>query len=111
MITVVTDNHFSRKGDGGLIVSVYVCVGGSKKGNKSSLQSNHNSATEFKRRICKSHRVITSQIIGVKLWWETQQQFFFSKPHEKDSFIRMLSAADQESLFESRQEKRVQLKM
>lgn len=34
----------------------------------------------------------------------------FFKSHEKDSIIRMLSAADQQSLFEPRQEKRVQLK-
>lgn len=70
-----------------------------KKESKSSLQSSHNSAAEFMRRICKSHRVITSQTIGVKLRWENTT-LFFSEPHEKDSTIRMLSAADQESPLE-----------
>ena len=117
-MTKVSDNDLN--GEGHVVwvcvcvcvcVCVFVCVcvcvcvyGVNKKGEKSSLQSNHNSATEFMRRICKSHSVITSQIRGVQLRGENTT-VFFSKPHEKDSIISMFGSADQESLFESQPEK------
>lgn len=68
-----------------------------------SLQSDHSSAAEFMKRICKSHGVITSQEIEVKLRWENTTTYFFSLPgpHEKDSDTSLLRSADQESLFES----------
>lgn len=50
---------------------------------------------EFMRRICKTQWVITSQVIKVKQCWENTTAFSPSKPHEKDSNIRTLSAADQ----------------
>lgn len=51
------------------------------------------------KRICKSHRIITSQIIGVKWWWEKNCFFFPFKSHERDSIIRMLSAAARKPLW------------
>lgn len=56
------------------------------------------------KRICKSHRLITSQTTGVKWWWKETESFFFSffESHEKAPVIRMLSSADQKSLLASR---------
>lgn len=55
--------------------------GVNKSETKSALQSDHNRDTECMKRICKSQKVISSQIIGVKWWWKNTT--VFSSNHMK----------------------------
>lgn len=68
-----------------------LCVQGANN-KEARLQTDHNTAAEFMGRICKSHRVITSQISGVKPQWEnTAATSLFvppSKPHESISVFQ-----------------------
>lgn len=73
-----------------------LCVQGANN-KEARLQTDHNTAAEFMGRICKSHRVITSQISGVKPQWENTAAtslFSPSKPHEKDFSTSVLRASD-----------------
>lgn len=74
-----------------------LCMQGANN-KEERLQTDHNSAAEFMGRICKSHRVITSQISGVKPQWEnTAATSLFvppSKPHDKDFITSVLRASD-----------------